>query len=194
MVSNLSIFAQNSEMATKKEQKLKVILDELRSDDIKKAAKAIKSLEEYGDASVIKPLFALLKEGLPAKLEAEVLELLCSLKDTSVVVEFMEVLEDEEMLEIRPMVLTSIWNMKVDFSAYIDDFVLIATTGSFLEALDCLTIIENLEGPFMEEDILEAQLHLKDFLENGDRSDGQKMEILSEIAILLKEINMNLMD
>ena len=181
-------------MATKKEQKLKVILDELRSDDTKKAAKAIKSLEEYGDASVIKPLFALLKEGLPAKLEAEVLELLCSLKDTSVVVEIIEVLEDEEMLEIRPMVLTSIWNMKVDFSAYIDDFVLIATTGSFLEALDCLTIIENLEGPFMEEDILEAQLHLKDFLENGDRSDGQKMEILSEIAILLKEINMNLMD
>ncbi len=181
-------------MATKKDQKLKVILDELRSDDLKKAAKAIRSLEEYGDATVIKPLFALLNEGLPEKLEAEVLELLCSLKDTSVVVEFMEVLEDEAMISIRPMVLTSIWNMKVDFSAYIDDFVLIASKGSFLEALDCLTIIENLEGPFMEEDILEAQLHLKDYLENGDRSDVQKAEILSEIAILLKEINMNLMD
>lgn len=181
-------------MTSKQEQKVALILADLRSDDPKKVKSAIKALEVHGNASVIKPIFGLLKEGLPNELQSEIVELLCSLKDTSVVAEVMDVLEDEEMLSIRPLVLTTIWNMKVDFSDYIDDFVLIATKGSFLEALDCLTIIENLEGPFMEENILEAQLHLKEYLENGDRSDTQKADFISEIAIFVKEINMNLMD
>lgn len=181
-------------MASKQQQKVDLIIADLRSDDPKKVKKAIKSLEVHGNASVIKPIFAILKEGLSDKLHAELVELLCSLKDSSVVAEVMDVLEDPEMREIRPLVLTTIWNMKVDFSDYIDDFVLIATTGSFIEALDCLTIIENLEGPFMEENILESQLHLKDYLEKGDRSDAQKADFISEIAIYIKEINMNLMD
>lgn len=181
-------------MASKQQQKVDLIIADLRSEDPKKVLKAIKSLEVHGNASVIKPIFAILKEGLPEKQQSELVELLCSLKDTSVVAEVMDVLEDPEMLKIRPLVLTTIWNMKVDFSDYIDDFVLIAAKGSFLEALDCLTIIENLEGPFMEENILESQLHLKDYLENGDRSDAQKADFISEIAIHIKEINMNLMD
>jgi len=182
-------------MTSKQEQKVNLIIEDLRSDDPKTVKKAIKSLEVHGNAAVIKPLFASLKEGVLAEEhQARILELLCSLKDSSVVPEVMDVLEDEELLEIRPLVLTAIWNMKVDFSDYIDDFVLIATQGTLIETLDCLTIIENLEGPFMEENILEAQLHLKDYLENGDRSDAQKADFISEIAIYIKEINMNLMD
>lgn len=193
---NLVIFAENSNMASAQQQKkADLIIADLYSEDPKKVKKAIKSLEENGNATVIKPLFKILKEKvLSEALQAELLELLCSLKDTSVVVEVIEVLEDPEMLEVRPLVLTSIWNMKVDFSDYIDDFVQIAAQGTFIEAIDCLTIIENLEGPFMEENILEAQLHLKDYLEKGDRSDAQKAEIISEIALLLKEIDMNLQD
>jgi len=106
----------------------------------------------------------------------------------------MDVIDDESMLEVRPLVLMSIWNMKVDFSDYIDDFVLIATQGTLMEAVDCLTIIENLEGPFMEENILESQLHLKNYMESGNTSDAQKAEIMSEIAVLIKKINMELMD
>ncbi len=182
-------------MASKQEQKLKAILTDLKSDDSKKVKKAIKSLEVHGNASVIKPLFELLREGaLAESLQTNVLELLCSLKDTSVIPEIMDVMDDESMLEVRPLVLMSIWNMKVDFSDYIDDFVLIATQGTLMEAVDCLTIIENLEGPFMEENILESQLHLKNYLESGNTSDAQKAEIMSEIAVLIKKINMELMD
>ncbi|MDG1331067.1 MAG: hypothetical protein P8P74_01970 [Crocinitomicaceae bacterium] len=182
-------------MATKQQQKVNLIIADLSSEDPKKVKKAIKSLEVHGNATVIKPLFHALKGGaLAEKHQATILELLCSLKDTSVVPEVMDVLEDKELLEVRPLALTAVWNMKVDFSGYIDDFVLIATQGTFMEAIDCLTIIENMDGPYMEENILESQLHLKNYLEKGDRSDAQKSEILSEIAILIKEINMNLMD
>ena len=58
-----------------------------------------------------------------------------------------------------------------------------------METLECLTIIENMEGPFMEEDILESQLHLKRYLEGEGQQDKQKAQLLSEIALLIKDIN-----
>ena len=106
----------------------------------------------------------------------------------------MDIIEDKHYLPIRQTVLSTIWNTKVDFSDYIDDFVLIATTGTFLETLDCLTIIENLEGPFMEENILECQLHLKNYIESNPPRDEQKAELLSEIAIAIKDFNENLQE
>jgi len=105
-----------------------------------------------------------------------------------------EVLNEEKYLPIRQEILSTIWNTKVDFSNYIDEFVEIAVNGSFMETLDCLTIIENLEGPFMEEDILECQLHLKNYMESKAPKDEQKSQLLSEIALAIKDINENLID
>ncbi|MDX2362069.1 MAG: hypothetical protein QNK23_14775 [Crocinitomicaceae bacterium] len=181
-------------MAEKKQQKLKQILLDLNSQDSKKISKAIKALEAHGDASVIKPLAKRLLDGVSNKNQEEIIELLSSLKDTSTCVEIIDVLDDEQYRPIRQLILTAIWNTKVDFSDYIDDFIEIAVEGNLLEALDCLTIIENLEGPFMEENILESLLHLKNYSESDKPKDDQKAHILSEIAIVIRDIDQNLMD
>lgn len=183
------------EMADKKQaQKLNKILEDLQSGEVKKISKGIKALEAHGNASVIRPLVDLLLAGVAEKNEKEIIELLSSLKDTSITAEVMDVIEDPAYLPIRQTILSTIWNTKVDFSDYVDEFVLIATKGNFMEALDCLTIIENLEGPFMEENILECQLHLKNYLESQAPKDEQKAHILSEIALKIKEFNQMLMD
>lgn len=181
-------------MAVKKQsQKLQSILIDLHSGDEKKASKAIKSLEAHGNATVIKDLAECLLNTSSEVNKSEIMELLSSLKDSTIAVEMIEVISDEYFLKVRQPLLSAVWNMKVDFSNYIDDFVQIAVEGDFLEALDCLTIIENLDGPFLEEDILECQLHLKKYLESGERDD-QKTHILSEIAIKLKEFDQSLME
>ncbi|NRA13064.1 MAG: hypothetical protein HRT57_14025 [Crocinitomicaceae bacterium] len=177
-----------------KEYKIKKILEDLNSTDTKKVTKAIKSLEAHGDVSFIKPLAEKLLSGTSKKNTTEIVVLLSSLKDTSVCADIMDVIEDKRFLSIRQTMLSSIWNTKVDFSDYIDEFVFIATTGSFMETLDCLTIIENLEGPFMEENILESQLHLKNYMESNPPRDEQKAQLLSEIAIAIKDFNENLQD
>lgn len=177
----------------KKDTKLKQILMDLATDDGKKISKAIKALEAHGDPSVIKPLCEKLLSGVSEKNQKEILELFSSFKDSNVTAEMMDAIEEERYLPIRQLLLSTVWNTKVDFSDYIDEFVQIAVEGDFMETLDCLTIIENLEGPFMEENILEAQLHLKNYLESGDK-DEQKAQLLSEIALLLKDINRNLQD
>ncbi len=179
---------------SKAKQKVKKLIEDIHSNDEKKVSKAIKSLEAHGDSSVIKPLADRLLNPLSEKNKSEILEIFSSLKDSSACVEVMAVIDDKKYLPIRQLILSTIWNTKVDFSGYIDEFVLIATQGDFMEAMDCLTIIENLEGPFMEEDLLECQLHLKNYVESNRQKDEQKEYILSEIAIKLKDINNELMD
>lgn len=178
----------------KKDVKLKQIMLDLATDDVKKISKAIKALEANGDPSVIKPLAEKLLSGVSEKNQKEILELFSSFKDTSITAEMMDLIEDTHFLPIRQLLLSTIWNTKVDFSDYIDEFVQIAAEGNFMETLDCLTIIENLEGPFMEENILEAQLHLKSYMEKPGAKDEQKAQLLSEIALLLKDFNQNLQD
>jgi len=189
---NSPIFAENSMMAENK--KLKQLMVDLNTSDQSKIARSIKLLETHGDSSVIKPLADKLLGDLSKANRKSILELFSSFKDTSVCVEVMDVLQDEQYKSVRQEILSTIWNTKVDFSDYIDDFVEIAVNGDFMETLDCLTIIENLEGPFMEENILESQLHLKKYLEQTDNKDDQKARLLSEIAIAIKDINQKLMD
>jgi len=104
-----------------------------------------------------------------------------------------QVLYDPANLAIRQEVLSTIWNSRLDYSSNLAEFVEIAIEGDYLEALECLTIIENLEGPFEESDILESQLHLKEYLEQGQKND-QKAILISEIALLIKNFNEELAD
>lgn len=178
----------------KQTKKLQQLIADLNSESPLIVSRAIKALEIDGNATVIKPIAELLLKGLPEKQSKEIVELLSSLKDSDTCVEIMEVITDVNFLSIRKKILESIWNMQVDFSSYIDDFVKIALEGDFIETLDCLTIIENLNGPFMEEDILECQLHIKNYLESTTPKDEKKAVLLSEIAVIIKDINESLMD
>lgn len=104
-----------------------------------------------------------------------------------------QILMDPENLVIRQVLLSTLWNSRLDYSSYLAEFVEMAVEGDYLEAIECLTIIENLEGPFEESDILEAQLHLKEYLESGAKND-QKAILISEIALLVKNFNEELAD
>jgi len=179
---------------TKKQLKLNQIINDLNSEDVKKVSKAIKSLESNGDASVIKVIADRLLSDINEKNKAELIELLSSLKDTSTRGALMSIIDDQKYLSIRQLILSVIWNTKIDFSGYVDEFVFISIHGSFLEAIDCLTIIENLEGPFMEEDLLESESHLKAYMNSTETKDEQRAFILSEIALKLQEFEDNIED
>ncbi|HLU88131.1 MAG TPA: hypothetical protein VKZ44_10275 [Taishania sp.] len=168
--------------------KVKQIIELLASSDEKQIKKALGGLKTEGDATVIKPLANLLLSDLEkTKFQKEILEIFSSLKDTSTVDMMIEIIRDEAYLPIRQLLLSTIWNTSLDYSKYIADFVLIACEGDFLEALDCLTILENITGDIEETQILESQWHLKEYLEDSAPKDERKAQIISEIAIFLKD-------
>ena len=176
---------------TSKQQKLKIkqLLDDLMTGNEVKITAALSALQINGDSSVLSSLADLLLTDLSAKNRQETLEFLSTLNDSSTIDGMIELIREQKYLPIRQELLSTMWNNKLDYSYFLPEFVEIAVDGNFMEALECLTIIENLEGPFEERHILESQLHLKDYLEDTDPKDPQKAQIMSEIALILKDFD-----
>jgi hypothetical protein len=177
---------------TNKPQKLKVrrLLEDLNSGNETKISSALKALQLNGDSSVLNPIADLLKTDISAKNRQEIIDFLSCLNDSSTIDSMIEIVKDSNYLSIRQELLSTMWNNKLDYTYFLPEFVEIAVEGSFMEALECLTIIENLEGPFEERHILESQLHLKEYINDKSPKDPQKAQIMSEIALLIKDYDL----
>ena len=171
--------------------KIEQLLSDLKSGVDTKILSALKSLQVNGNITVIRPIVELLMTDISHQIKTEVLNFLGDLKVTQASEEIIAILKDEKFIGQRQQVLSTIWNCKVDYSEYIAEFIEIACEGNFMEALECLTILENLDGPFEEHHILECQLHLKEYMETPNQTDVQKAQIMSEIALLLREFDLD---
>lgn len=170
-------------------KKIATLISDLKSGNGKKISTALKTLEASGNVQILEPLAEVLMDSTLEDSHKEIVEFLSSMKDSSAIDEMMRLLSEPRFIGIRQVLLTTIWNSPLDYSYYLPDFVDIAVEGNFLEALDCLTIIENMEGPFEERHVLESQLFLRDYIESKEPKDPQKQHIMSEIAIFIKDLN-----
>jgi hypothetical protein len=128
-------------------------------------------------------------EGRDRAEQQAIIGFLSDVKDTDAIEAFVTYLAEETNPEQRKLVLSAIWNSKLPFDEHLPFFVMLASQGDYLEALDCLTIIENMSGPFDESQLLEAQLLLKEYVEERAPQSDQKAQIMSEIAWFVKEQN-----
>jgi len=175
---------------TKAQTKLKIAetIVDLKSDSQAKTLGALKILETIGDKTVLPAFIEVLrkKEVIVSK---AILELIANIQDQEIAQDIVESIRNESDPNISQQLLTAIWNSKLDFSEYLAEFVSLATEGDFLQALECLTILENLSGPFEEHQLLEAQLYLKDYAEDLEEKEDRKHQIISEIALFIKDQN-----
>lgn len=180
--------ADNTESARKK--KVKQLTIELASGDDKKISSALKGLQIHGDSSVITPLLNAWKTATSETVQKEIHEFLNDLKYTDSAEHIMNALKNDEFKSLRQHLLNVVWNCTVDYSEFLADFVALAVEGDFMETLECLTVIENLDGPFQEHQFLEAQLSLSDYvaLENKDE---QKAQLMSEVARIIQDLERN---
>lgn len=176
---------------TSKKQTLVIqgLIKEIETGQHSKIVSALKSLQVNGDATVLEPLADVMLTKISLESAQLILEFFSNLKMSDTIDVFMDIVKDEKYLKIRQLLLSTIWQSKLDYSDYLADFVEIACEGDFMEAMECLTIIENLEGPFKETQILESQLHLKEYLEDNSPKDQKKSHVLSEIAVFIKDFN-----
>lgn len=179
-------------MTTKKLDiaKLNKWKSEISSRDIKVALPALKQIEEIGDMQVFPLLLNALKNDPDIQVEKAILKLIADIQSEEKLSQLFKSIHDENNTSLRLKLLTCVWNSKQDSSEYLADVVSLSTEGDFMQALECLTIIENMLGPFTENQLLEAQLYLKEYLEGSDKElDNRKAQLISEIATIVKEQN-----
>lgn len=180
-----------SEQKKTQQKKLALILADLKTGSASKTAQALDALQVYGDYTAIEPLFLFLLESKDEDSKAQVLEFLCNLKDSRSALMVMDCLNQPRFKEIRREILTTIWNSPLDYSLYLQDFVKIAVENDYLDTLECLTVIENLDGPFEEKSLFESTLYLKDYHEGKYSKSREKDQLLSEIALLIKDFELD---
>ena len=186
----------SEEKVTQKQRKLKIVklLNDVESGIYSKVTTALDSLQVYGDDSIIEPLIASIDSQTDEKCVSEIIEFLSSLKSSSSIETVMQCLKNPKFDHLKIQILSTIWNSPLDYSNYLSEFIELAVKSDFLVTLECLTILENLEGPFQENSILEAQLFLKEYHEGIYPKDAQKDHLISEIAILIKDMDRSIDD
>jgi len=174
---------------SKNTKKINQLFQDLYSENAAKVTAALDALQVYGNQSIIKPLFEFIQKSSNEHSKKEVIEFLSNLKDTPSKAEVMNNLHDKDFKSIQNIILSTIWNSPLDYSEFLNEFVLLSVENDYLTSLECLTIIENLEGPFEEQAILESQLHLKDYLDGKYEKSPEKDNMISEIANLIKDFD-----
>lgn len=171
---------------TDKEKQDKLIQDliiDLNSTDSKTLASALKRVRAKGNEAVIPSLYNIVATVEDPEIKEESKKIILELKTTEAIPLLLEQLNNESA-ELRELTLSAFWQTGFNAFEHIDKFVLAAIKGTFMEAIEAYTIIDNLEGPFIEEPIIEAQLLLKKYFSENQKSD-EKYELMKSMALAL---------
>lgn len=143
-------------MATKTNTKIEEIRTSLFSSDEKKVLKSLEKVKKKGDHTFIEPLFLLATTHENQDIQNEATNLLQSLKISKAEGELFRLMQEEDYYDQRALLLSYLWNS----GFFPTDRILVLTNylleGDFLTALESLTVIENMESPFDEEQLTEA--------------------------------------
>lgn len=168
---------------------LKKALADLDSGEEKKMDKAIQTISSSGNIALIPELLNILLQNSSLPIQKKVLSLLADIRDIDAKGIIIESLKNYRYENLKTNLINVVWNSKLDFSEYIAEFVSLSTQGDLMRAIECLTVIENLEGPFEEHHLLESQLYLKEYYSEHRKERSQKDEIIAEIAVFIQEQN-----
>ncbi len=169
------------------EKKKKIVQDlilDLSSKDPKILTSALKRVRSKGSEDLVFALFKLTdREDTPEKIKEEAKTILLELKSTAAIPKLLEVLEGDNPYH-REIALSAFWNSSYNAKEHIDKFVKAAINGGYMEALEAFTVIDNLDGPFDEVVIIEAQLLLKQhFSEQKEKTETHDL-LVSIVAKL----------
>jgi HEAT repeat protein len=178
-----------SEKESSKDKKVKDLLSQLASKDEAAQLKSIKSLKIHGNESAIEPLVQVLSISSSEKVKNEITELLNTIKSTAVPAEIAKCLGNPSYKNVRQQLLISIWSSGLDYRPYMGEIATATVQGGLMEAIECITILENLEGGLDEEQIMDGLLVFKSYLVDERDGDDSKTEIIKEIVSLLQNMN-----
>ena len=157
---------------------IKQIAKDLKSKDQSVIQKALEKTRAKGNESLIDPLVNLYTTSKDEQIKDEIKNIFSELKNDQSINYLLPYLDDNRD-EVKELILFSIWSSGIDVSDYLKEITQAACTGNYMVILEALTVIENLEGPFSEEDVFQASTLLQEQL--YELPDGSKKELLNSM-------------
>ena len=159
------------------------VIKDLKSDKEVIALAAIEKLKKGGDASFISDILSALANTTEVSIENALAQLLFDLKDKDAVEELVNQLVNPAFADIRVLMLSACWQTGIDLSHRLPDFITIASTGTYMECLEVLTVVENWEAVKDQEMLENEIIRLKAFLSESDTPENDEM-IFSIVEVM----------
>lgn len=136
---------QNQLKEMKQEKIDEQIRTKLFSSDTSVVISAIETIERKGNKLYLPMIFDLLNSFPEPEIEAEIKNLLGTVKDKEVINSFMRAIEDDKYKPIRKSILTACWQNGLDFSTFLPVFVDLIINEEWETAFEAFTVIDNFE-------------------------------------------------
>ena len=163
---------------------IEAILEDFKSNDNKVVLDSLARVKSKGDVTVVPAMIELYASTNSEEVKDEVRNLLSQTKIKESVLPLIEGLLDGDD-EVNEMILFSLWHANLNPINYIAEIVDASCKGSYLVALEGLTVIENLEGPFSEEVLIEANIVLTEYFQNED----EKSDLIKSILGCIRDFD-----
>ena len=165
---------------------IKDIINHFKSDDAKIVLDAIKKNRKDGNSVSFKALLELLRDTDEPTVEAAIIEFLYDLKDEESVPVLANAIQDEDFLYYQSFLVATFWQSAIDGSDYLDLFVKTAIKGEYMTSLEALTVIENFDSAFPQDELLELESDLNEAKE--EEQDDDKKVLLQSMADVVRNL------
>jgi len=105
---------------------------------------------------LVEPLLAFYASNAPDSLRMRVATLLGSLKVSNVEAYFLQALSNNQWKHIRKDIVGFMWNTGLQPVDAVSQISELAASGDYALTLECLTLLESIEDPIPEEQLLES--------------------------------------
>lgn len=171
---------------TDKNTILSQIIKDFKSKDEEIILKALIKVRDKGKTSVIEPLFDLFESNQDERIRAEIKSILGDLKDSYALEIIIEKLKTGSEA-LNEVLLFALWNSSLNAVDFIPEVIDAAKDGNYMIALEALTVIENLDGPFSNEKLTEAQFILNEYFEEGTDEKEAIMRSILDVILQLED-------
>ena len=162
------------------------LVADLQSGDDKKVFGALERFDKHASGDLITPLLDLYQssEGQTQDLCGVMLR---ELKISAGEEILMDCLRTKKYESIKADILSFLWNSGFQPGDRVCEIIEAGLSGDYMLAFEALTLIDTLDGPFDETDLIEAQLLAKDFLikNQGD----EKFDLVNSILEKLRQMD-----
>ena len=165
---------------------IKEIISHFKSDDSKIVLEAIKKNRKEGNSVSFKALLELLRDTDEPTVEAAIIEFLYDLKDEESIPVLIDAIQDEDFLFYQSFLVAAFWQSAIDGSDYLDVFVKTAIKGDYMTSLEALTVIENFDSAFPQDELIELESDLIEAAEEVD--DDDKKVLLVSMADVVRNL------
>ncbi len=159
--------------------RLRDLIQSLRSGNRSAILGALKELRTHGSVSVLPDLFDLLMDQEDEQITGAIRSILCDLKDEEAVPILADAIGNEDYSEIQAILVSACWQNGLSYHRHIGTFVEVVIKGGYDAAIEAFTVIEEAVGDLKQDERDKLLFGLKSRIREAD---DLKRPLLSELV------------